>query len=71
MAVENQGGGRLRRLLARGRGRRFDLLVGIVLGVILGIAVAYVLVIVIGGGRDASDISTPSSPPNGAETRSG
>lgn len=45
--------------------------IGIVLGVLVGIAVAYVLVTVVGSERDASDISTTSQPPGGAETRSG
>lgn len=43
--------------------------IGIVLGVIAGVAVAYVLVTVVGSERDASDISTGSQPPGGAETR--
>ena len=51
-------------------GRRLELAVGIVLGVILGIAVAYVLVTVVGSERDAADVSTGAQPPGGAETRS-
>lgn len=46
-----------------------DLAVGIPLGLVLGVLVAYLLVIVVGGGKDASDIST--SAPGPAETRSG
>lgn len=49
-------------------GRRVDLAIGIVLGVIAGIAIAYVLVIVVGSERDASDLSTGTEP-GGAETR--
>lgn len=52
-------------------GRKLDMAIGVVLGVIAGIAVAYVLVTVVGGERDASDISTTSPPAGGAETRSG
>lgn len=52
---------------------RIDLIVGIVLGLLIGIAVAYVLVIVVGGGKDASEISTPQTapPPKGATTTPG
>lgn len=47
---------------------RLDLVAGILLGLALGVAIAYLLVIVVGGSRDASQISTPSPP---AETRTG
>lgn len=50
-------------------GRRLDLAIGIVLGLIAGVAIAYVLVIVVGSERDASDISTGAQPPGGAGTR--
>ena len=50
-------------------GGKFDLVAGIALGLVLGLVVAYLLVIVIGGGKDASNISTPSSPP--AQTTTG
>jgi hypothetical protein len=55
------------------RSRRLDLAIGIVLGIALGLLVAYVLVIAIGGGKDASEISTPQTapPPKGATTAPG
>lgn len=50
-------------------GRRLELAIGIVLGLIAGVAIAYVLVTVVGSGRDASEVSTGAQPPGGAETR--
>lgn|GEM_PF-4584050 len=54
-------------------GKRLELAIGVVLGVLLGIAVAYVLVTVVGSERDASEVSTQSRSSGGAEprTRSG
>lgn len=54
-----------------GRGRRIDLAVGILLGLVLGLVIAYLLVVVIGGGRDASNLSTPTTAPQGGEATSG
>jgi len=34
-----------------------------VFGIALGLVIAYILVIVIGGGKDASEVSTPQTAP--------
>jgi hypothetical protein len=43
--------------------KRLDLAIGVVLGLLLGLAVAFLLIVVIGGGRDASSISTDETRP--------
>jgi hypothetical protein len=53
-----------------GRGRKVDLAAGILLGLVLGLVIAYLVVVVIGGGRDASNISTPTTAPQGREATS-
>jgi hypothetical protein len=57
---------------ARGGGRAIELAAGILLGLALGVAVAYLLVIV-AGGKDASSISTSSQaqPPAKGSTTGG
>jgi hypothetical protein len=51
------------------RSRWVDLAIGIPLGLVLGLVLAYLLIIVIGGSRDASHIDTTSTaPPRGATT---
>jgi hypothetical protein len=57
---------------SRRRGGRVDLLVGVLLGLVLGLAMAFLLVLVVGGGRDASTISTSSpAPRSGGATPGG
>jgi hypothetical protein len=43
------------------RGRKIDLAAGILLGLVLGLVIAYLLVVVVGGSRDASEISTTTT----------
>lgn len=68
MAVEDRSGRGLRRSIAPWRGGRIDLVAGVLLGLVLGVVIAYLLVIVVGGSRDASEISIPSSPPGDARS---
>jgi hypothetical protein len=59
--------------VAGGRGRAIELVAGVLLGIVLGIAVAYLLVIV-AGGKDASSITTGSQaqpPAKGTTTGDG
>ena len=53
------------------RGGKIDVAAGILLGLVVGLVIAYLLVVVIGGGRDASNISTPTTAPRGGEATSG
>lgn len=55
------------------RAAKLDLAIGIMLGLVLGLVVTYLLVVVlVGGERDTSTISTsPQVPANGAQRSPG
>ena len=67
----DRSGRELRRPLSPRRGGKLDLAIGILLGLVLGLVVAYLLVVVVGGGRDASEISRTTPAPQGGGARSG
>jgi hypothetical protein len=44
--------------------RRVDLLAGVLLGLVLGLVVVFLLVVAVGGGRDAANVSTSRPAPH-------
>jgi hypothetical protein len=50
---------------------KLDLLAGIVLGVAIGLALAYLVVFVIAGGDSGSGVSTDTTAPQGGQTTKG
>jgi len=67
----DRSGRGLRSPLSPRRDGKLDLAVGVLLGLVLGLVIAYLLIVVIGGSRDASNISTGSTAPQGGGAKSG